>query len=94
MKTVQQEIISKEKFVDHFPAILTVLKNCLDDDWANDVRFSSVCLLKYIVAYVGILFNEDMNRELYEQLLKRLDDSQDGIRIETCKVFEHFFDSL
>lgn len=94
MKTVQQEIIQKEKFIDHFPAILTVLKNCLDDDWANDVRFSSVCLLKYMVQYCGPLLTEDMNRELYEQLLKRLDDSQDGIRIETCKVFEYFFDFL
>ena len=94
MKTVQQQIIGKEKFIDHFTGILTVLKNCLDDDWANDVRFSAVCLLKYIVEYCGPLFTEDMNKELYEQLLKRLDDSQDGIRIETCKVFEHFFDSL
>jgi hypothetical protein len=31
---------------------------------------------------------------LYEQLLKRLDDAQDGIRIETAKTFELFFELL
>ena len=35
-----------------------------------------------------------MLKELYEQLLKRLDDAQDFIRIETAKAFEVFFDML
>jgi hypothetical protein len=29
---------------------------------------------------------------MYPELLKRMDDAQDGIRIEMCKVFEVFFD--
>jgi len=31
-------------------------------------------------------------REIYPDLLKRLDDAQDGIRIETAKNFELFFE--
>ena len=31
---------------------------------------------------------------VYPELLKRLDDAQDSIRVETCKVFEIFFDNI
>ena len=33
-------------------------------------------------------------KAIYEQLLKRLDDAQDAIRIETAKTFELFFELL
>jgi hypothetical protein len=94
MKLVQEKIVSPEKLSPHFLPVLAVLKNCLDDDWDNGIRFSSIVLLKYIVTYIGKEFTDDENKDIYEQLLKRLDDSQDGIRIETCKVFEAFFDNL
>ena len=32
--------------------------------------------------------------EIYPELLKRLDDAQDGIRVETCQAFEIFFTHL
>jgi len=42
---------------------------------------------------------QDMDRdagfnEIYPELLKRLDDAQDGIRLEACKAFEIYFDNL
>ena len=44
-----------------------------------------------MIQYAGEHFLWDDFKEVYPELLKRLDDSQDGIRIETCKAFENFF---
>ena len=70
------------------------LKNCLDDDWQNDIRFASVVMIRHMLAYLKDTFDREDYIELYPELLKRLDDAQDGIRIETCKCFEVFFDQL
>lgn len=58
------------------------------------MRFASVVCLKHCLGFIGHLFKDDDHKEVYTELLKRLDDAQDGIRIETCVVFEVFFDSL
>jgi hypothetical protein len=71
-----------------------IMKNCLDEDWVNDLRFASVVACKHIISYLGEMFEDDDHKEMYTELLKRLDDSQDGIRIETCRVFEIWFDTL
>ena len=36
----------------------------------------------------------DDYKEVYPELLKRLDDSQDGIRLEAAKSFEDYFEVL
>ena len=64
-----------------------VLKNCIDDDWANDLRFTSVVLVKRLIEYLHEEFDEEDYKEIYAELLKRLDDSQDGIRIATAETF-------
>lgn len=63
---------------------MTVLKSCLDDDWANDLRFTSVVLIKRMLEYLKDVFDDDDYKEVYPELLKRLDDSQDSIRVETA----------
>lgn len=96
IKLVEQELIDKEKLHSSFKTMLGYLKNCLDDDWANDLRFASVILMRKTIGYIHKELNEDdfAITEYYPELLKRLDDAQDGIRIETCKTFEVFFDTL
>lgn len=74
--------------------MLDNMKGCLDEDYANDLRFAAVVALRHIIDMIGPLMEEEDHRELYTELIKRLDDAQDGIRIETCKVFEAFFESL
>ena len=71
-----------------------VLKNCIDDDWANDLRFTSVILIKKLIEYLKDVFDDDDFKEIYPELLKRLDDSQDGIRIATAETFSVFFKHL
>jgi len=63
----------------------------LDDDWLHDLRFAAVVLLSKLLAYMGSDLDREGFQEIYPELLKRLDDAQDGIRIETCKAFEVFF---
>ena len=41
----------------------------------------------------GVADNEDI-KLVYPEMLKRLDDAQDGIRIETCKAFEILFEMM
>lgn len=73
---------------------VNALKNCLDDDWVADLRFASVILLRLIMEYVRDEMDYEDFKTVYPELLKRLDDSQDGIRIETAKTLEVFFQIL
>ena len=87
-------MIDTEKLIKSYKAILNGLKNCLDDDWANDIRFASVVLCKHLLNYLHPVMEKEDYDQVYPELLKRLDDAQDSIRIETCKVFEIFFDKI
>jgi len=71
-----------------------VIKNCLDDDWATDLRFTSVVFIKRMLEYMHEVFDSEDYKEVYPELLKRLDDSQDGIRIATAEAFCVFFKYL
>lgn len=94
IKLMEKNLIEKDKLNLLLPEICNKLMSTLDDDWAHDLRFASVVLLTKIMEF----FKEDMDREgfnkIYVELLKRLDDAQDGIRIETCKAFEVYFEYL
>jgi len=45
-----------------------------------------------------VYIKEDIEKndfsEFYAEILKRLDDAQDGIRLECCKTLETFFELL
>ena len=94
IKMLEQKLIDKEKMHGSFKNLFDTLKNCIDDDWANDIRYASVILVKTLINYLHEQFEHDEWVLIYPELLKRLDDAQDGIRIETCKVFEIFFEKL
>ena len=84
---LDHKLISEEKLNGAFKELMGVLKNCIDDDWANDLRFTSVILIKRLIEYLHPIWTEEEYKELYPELLKRLDDSQDGIRIATAEAF-------
>ena len=87
-------MIEPVKLFQNFGDLFLQLKGTLDDDWNNELRFASVLLVKKIMEYIKDEADHEVHRELYEQLLKRLDDAQDFIRIETAKAFEVFFDMI
>ena len=52
-----------------------VLKSCIDDDWANDLRFTAVVYIKHLIEYLHLELDVEDYKEIYPELLKRLDDS-------------------
>lgn len=94
MCLLNNNLIESVKLYQNFNDIFTYLKSCLDDDWMNELRFASVLLMRKIMEYIKEDIDYEIFKQLYEQLLKRLDDAQDGIRIETAKTFELFFELL
>lgn len=94
MRILEYKLIEKEKLYQSFKNIMRVLKNCIEDDWASDIRFACVVFVRFLIEYLSPVFDDEDYKEIYPELLKRLDDSQDGIRVQTAKVFEVFFDNL
>jgi hypothetical protein len=93
-KLLEYKLISSEDFHKNYMDIFNNLKNCFDDDFSSNIRYASVLLLKKMISYSGEHFQYDDFKETYTELLKRLDDSQDGIRLEACKALEFFFEFL
>lgn len=87
IRMIDHKLISTGKLNNSFKAIMGVLKNCIDDDWANDLRFTSVVLVKRMIEYLHEEFDDEPYKDIYPELIKRLDDSQDGIRIATAETF-------
>ena len=68
------------------------LKSCLDDDWDSPLRFASIVLMRKLLSYLEGCFGPDALelREIYPELLKRMDDSQDNIREKACEALAAF----
>jgi dynein assembly factor 5 len=94
IKMLENNLIDPKKFHTSFRTLFDALKNCLDDDWVNDIRYAALILVKNIISHSAEEFEHDDFNLIYPELLKRLDDAQDQIRIETCKVLELFFNSV
>ena len=74
--------------------IVNQLKSCLDDEWANDLRFAALVFLRHLIQYLQPVMDREDYNTVYPELLKRLDDAQDGIRVECCRALEVFFERL
>lgn len=92
MAMLNNRLIETSKLHQNFKDIIKQLKNCLEDDWVAELRYASVILLRKLMEYAREDLDFDDFKEIYPDLLKRLDDAQDGIRIETAKNFELFFE--
>jgi len=94
IKLCDSKLIDPAKMKEYFPEIVKKMASCLEDDWGNDLRFATVVFLRKLLAFLkGVADNEDL-KTIYPELIKRLDDAQDGIRIETCKAFEVLFEMM
>lgn len=59
IKLVESQLIEKDKLYENFHAMFKLLKNSMEDDWDNDMRYASVVLMKNILIYVQSLFEHD-----------------------------------
>ena len=94
MKLLEQKLIEKEKLQPMFKEIINKFKSLLDDEWANEIRFAALIFIKNLISYRQDDKPHEDYVDVYPQLLMRLDDAQDGIRIECCKALEVFFEKL
>jgi hypothetical protein len=91
IKLFKNNMIEEETANNFFKDILNVLKSTLEDDWDPELRFLSINLLKYLLSKIRDIVTSEQLVEVYPNLIKRLDDSQDSNRIQTCDVFVLFF---
>lgn len=94
IQILEQGLIEPKKIYTNFGECVKRLQGCLDDDWANDLRWSSLIAMRHFMLYVKTELQKQDFSEFYADILKRLDDAQDQIRIEACKALEVFFDLL
>ena len=91
IKLFKNNLIGVDSAKNFFNDILHILKSSLEDDWDPELRFLSINLLKnLLIKCIDVLTSEQLV-EVYPNLIKRLDDSQDSNRIQTCDVFCLFF---
>jgi hypothetical protein len=93
-RLLDEKLIEPEKMYNSFDDIINRLKGVMDDDWNNDLRFASTITLRKFLLYLKDEMHKDDHFKYYAEMLKRLDDAQDQIRIECCKTLEVFFDIL
>ncbi|CAK9015368.1 Dynein axonemal assembly factor 5 (HEAT repeat-containing protein 2) [Durusdinium trenchii] len=82
--------VLNEVFVDLMP----ILKSCLDDSWSPDNRMIACLVLSCTLGDLQAEINGEQLREVYPELLKRLDDSNDKIRVAVCEALDVFFKCL
>ncbi|KAJ0393977.1 hypothetical protein P43SY_009809 [Pythium insidiosum] len=71
------------------PQMLPVLKSCLDDSDSKTRQLVCLALQYLFVALPGCLGEEPVH-QLYAEILKRLDDSNDTVRRAACQTFKTF----
>jgi dynein assembly factor 5 len=94
IKLYKYTIIDEESSLKFIKDIFKVLKSTMEDDWDPQLRDLSVILIKYILLHTKDKISQDDMIDLYPNLLKRLDDSQDSIRILMCQVLKIFFEII
>lgn len=79
------------------------MKSVCDDSWSPDNRLLGVMVLDGVLKGLfaekepvegSANLDGEILREVYPELLKRLDDSNDAIRLATCSALRTFFDIL
>eukprot|EP00929_Paragymnodinium_shiwhaense_P055371 TRINITY_DN27740_c0_g1_i1.p1 TRINITY_DN27740_c0_g1~~TRINITY_DN27740_c0_g1_i1.p1 ORF type:complete len:968 (-),score=327.35 TRINITY_DN27740_c0_g1_i1:180-3083(-) len=91
---LQRHLVSAETLNAVFADLLPVLKSCLDDSFSPDNRLIACLVLSATLSELQAVISSDQLREVYPELLKRLDDSNDKIRTAICEALATFFKCL
>lgn len=91
-------LISRDLLVDALtwsqPAVLPNVHSCLEEDYYADTRQATCHVMDGLLRIVAGKLTYDQKRLIYAELLKRLDDSNDAIRIAATKTLTGFFDAM
>ncbi|WIA31178.1 hypothetical protein OEZ86_001183 [Tetradesmus obliquus] len=70
--------------------LLPLLAQCLDEDWYSDLRHTACYVERLLLQQVGQRLSDEQRRAIYPELLKRLDDSSNKVRIAACAALVEF----
>jgi len=91
---LQRHLVCAADLNASFASLLPVLKSCLDDSWMPDNRLIACMVLGCTLSELQAEISGEQLREVYPELLKRLDDSNDQIRAAVCEALTVFFKCL
>ncbi|GBF88618.1 hypothetical protein Rsub_01333 [Raphidocelis subcapitata] len=74
--------------------LLPLLHQCLDEDWHPEVRLAAAAVEASLLAAVGRGLSDEQRRAVYTELLKRLDDSSNAVRVAACGAIAAFAGAL
>lgn len=75
-------------------SLLAVVRSCLEEDYYVDTRRAACHVAEHLVRVAGPGLSGEQRQALYKDVLKRLDDSNDEIRIEITGAARRLFASL
>eukprot|EP00898_Chlorokybus_atmophyticus_P003699 jgi/Chlat1/432/Chrsp103S00944 len=61
--------------------VLPVLTSCMEEDFYADTRRASCHAMEQLLLVAGAVLTDEQRRAIYPELLKRMDDSSDAIRL-------------
>ncbi|ESO87153.1 hypothetical protein LOTGIDRAFT_210534 [Lottia gigantea] len=88
---LQSKVLTKEKMEPIVEGLLTQMITTMEDD-NKSTRLIACRVMTRIFGLMGGSLNQDRLHNIYPELLKRLDDSSDEIRIMVSKTFLAYFD--
>jgi len=91
---LQRRLLQPAALNAAFSDLLPILKSCLDDSWSPDNRMIACLVLSCTLSEMQAEISGEQLREVYPELLKRLDDSNDKIRVAVCEALSVFFKCL
>eukprot|EP00930_Biecheleria_cincta_P036302 TRINITY_DN24905_c0_g1_i1.p1 TRINITY_DN24905_c0_g1~~TRINITY_DN24905_c0_g1_i1.p1 ORF type:complete len:945 (-),score=179.29 TRINITY_DN24905_c0_g1_i1:397-3231(-) len=91
---LRRHLVPPQVLNEVFADLLPILKSCLDDSWSPDNRMIACLVLSCTLSELQAEINGEQLREVYPELLKRLDDSNDKIRAAVCEALSMFFKCL
>ncbi|KAK6170739.1 hypothetical protein SNE40_019054 [Patella caerulea] len=88
---LKSHVLSKEKMEPIVENLLTQVITLMEDD-NKSTRLIACRVLTRLFELMGGTLNQDRLHNIYPELLKRLDDSSDEIRVVVAKTFLAYFD--
>lgn len=70
--------------------LLPLLFQSMDEDWYIDTRKLACCTTAALLKLAGDQVTDDARRQLYPQLTKRMDDSNNDVRITAAAAVQAF----
>ena len=78
----------------HHGELIPTLVGTLEEDYYADTRAASCHAMRHLLLTAGEKLSDEHRRAVYPELLKRMDDSRNEIRVGCAGVVAAFFDAM